>query len=346
LSRSAAEILVIASMLAYSIALKFLLLRSISGPLSFSAHIFWPICTWYRTLLLIIHIVRNQIYDEILPPNSGTSEEVWSYDLMHPQGFCHSKKIVTRCVGSYIGKSFHADALYSGDHPLPRGLLYRMKLGSDLFNEILDRWCCTVSFQLVESFELDIQRLWLGLRGGVPKCSSSHLGRHVDPDTQHIFPELDTAVWFLRMRKCYFQLNLFSLRSLLRNGKDGIENFRSCLTNIANILKRVTTLKNLRIDVVLWPQKMPSVRERERPKFVNTDDLNYRWVTSEKDYFASNLETCFDPLKEVPGIQTIRVYGGNLIDAWWKVEEPDIFQFRIPSLLPTVSSQRHFIPTM
>jgi len=254
--------------------------------------------------------------------------------------------VYSRCIGSYAGKSFNADVSYTGHHRLPRDLLYRLKPESDIFNELLDRWCCTVSFRLVESFELDIKRPWLGLRSSVAKCSSSHLGRYFDRNTQQIFPELNPAPWFLRMRKCYLQLNLFRLRSLLKNEINGIENFRSSLADITNTLKRATTVKSLRIDVFLWPQKMPTVKERERPKFVNTDDLNYRWETSEKDSFSSNLGTCFDPLKEIPGIQTIRVYGGNLIDAWWKVEEPEDFQFRIPSLLPTFSSQRQFIPAM
>jgi hypothetical protein len=300
---------------------------------------------------LMDHLVRNQIYDEILPSTSrGVKRcweiEAWSYDLVQDEHYQTSSQIVTRCVGSYIGKGFHADASYVGHHQLPRGLLYRMHPGSDIFKEFLDHWCCTIKFQLVESFELDIKRPWLGLRSSVPKCSSSHLGRYFDPNTQHIFPELKEALWFLRMGECYLQLNLFCLRSLLRNGKAGIENFRSCMSDIAIQLKRATTMKNLRIDVVLWPQKMPTVKERERPKFVNTDDLNYRWLTSDQEYFSENLVTCFDSLKEVPGIQTIRVYGGNLIDAWWRVEEPDDFQIRIPSLLSTFSSQRHFIPVL
>lgn len=290
-------------------------------------------------------IVRNQIYDEILPPSPRISKTV-STTVACSAASIHSQIPVTRCVGSYVGTSFHAEALYSDRHFLPRSLLYRMKLGSDLSHEFLDRWCSTARFQLVESFELDIKRLWLGLRGTVPKCSSSHLGRYVDSNTQHIFPELDKALWFPRMRECYFQLNLFSLRSLLRNGQNGIENLKSCLTDISSILQNVTTLTTLRIDVVLWPQRMPSAKERERPKFVNTDDLNYRWETSEKEHFASNLKTCFDPLKEAPGIHTIRIYGGNLIDAWWKVEEPDEFQVRIPSLLSMSSSQRQFVPAM
>lgn len=253
---------------------------------------------------------------------------------------------VTKSIGSYLGKSYHAEAVYAGIHELPRSLLCQKDLGSYLFNEIVDRWCSTVRFQLVESFELDIKRPWLGLRGIVPKCSSPHLGRYFDSATIHIIPGLNAAPWFPRMRKCYLRLNFFRLRSLLKNGREGRDNFRTCLVEMVGVLKRATTLTDVRIDVVLWPQKMPSVKERERPKFINTNDLNYRWEASEKDNFASHLKACFDPLKEVPGIQTIRIYGGNLIDAWWSVEEPNNFQFRIPSLLSTFSSQRHFIPAM
>lgn len=149
------------------------------------------------------------------------------------------------------------------------------------------------------------------------------------------------------MRKCYLKLNLFRLRPLLKTGKDGRANFRSVLAEVAGFLKRATALTEIRIDVVLWAQNMPNAKERERPKFVNTDDVNYAWETSEKDNFASHLNACFDPLKEVPGIQTIRVYGVNLIDAWWNVEEPDNLQSRVPSLLSTPSSsQRHFLPAM
>lgn len=149
------------------------------------------------------------------------------------------------------------------------------------------------------------------------------------------------------MRKCYLKVNLFNLRSLLKNGKDGRENLRSCLAEVAGFLKRATALTDTRIDVVLWAQKMPNAKERERPKFINTDDVNYAWEISEKDNFASHLDACFGPLQEVPGIQTIRVYGVNLIDAWWNVDEPDDFQSRVPALLSTSSSsQRHFIPTM
>ncbi|KAE9992545.1 hypothetical protein EG327_008682 [Venturia inaequalis] len=270
---------------------------------------------------------RNQIYDEIIQQRE------------------RSPSIE---IGLSLGKSYHSAAVCSGSNQLPRSLFCKQDLGSDFFNETVDRWCSTVAFQLIESFELDIKRPWLGLRAITPKCSSPHLGRYFDPAaTRHLIPELNAAIWFPRMRKCYLKVNLFNLRSLLKNGKDGRENLRSCLAEVAGFLKRATALTDTRIDVVLWAQKMPNAKERERPKFINTDDVNYAWEISEKDNFASHLDACFGPLQEVPGIQTIRVYGVNLIDAWWNVDEPDNFQSRVPALLSTSSSsQRHFIPTM
>ncbi|QDS67981.1 hypothetical protein FKW77_009199 [Venturia effusa] len=269
--------------------------------------------------------VRNQIHDELFETDTD---------------------LFTVSFGLHLGKSYHAEAVYSGTHRIPLGLFYQQDLETDFLNEIIDRWCATVKFHLVESFELNIKRPWPNLRAPAHKSSSLHLKRYLDPAADHIIPQLRGTIWFPRMRRCYLKLNLFCLRSLMKHDKRGRENLGSCLSEIGVVLKQAKALTDLRIDVVLWPQKMPSMKERERPKFINTDDLNYRWDSSDKDNLASFLETCFAPLKEVPGIRTLRIYGVNLIDAWWSAEEPDNFQYRIPSHLPASSSQRHFIPAM
>ncbi|TLD26260.1 hypothetical protein E2P81_ATG08072 [Venturia nashicola] len=294
-------------------------MRVIEGPTQSSA--FW------KRFTELPGEVRNQIYDEIIQPRE------------------HSPNVP---IGIFLGKSYHATAVYSGSNHLPRSSLCKQDLGSNFANEILDRWCSTVAFHLVESLELNIKPSWLGLRANSPKCSSPHLGRYLDPAaTCHLSPEFDVVPWFPRMRKCYLKLNLFRLRSLLKSGTVGRENFKSFLAEVADFLKRATTMTDLRIDIVLWAQKMPSAKERGRPKFINTDDVNYSWEASEQDTFASHLDAYFDSLKEVPGIQTIRVYGVNLIDAWWTVEDPDSIQCRVPSVLSrSCSSQRHFIPAL
>jgi len=237
--------------------------------------------------------IRNQIYDELFTLD-------------------HESRRRPLFRANFMGKASHGGATFLGPYRLPETPWSSLRLiGHEgaLWDELFDRWCSQVSFNIVEAWpctiSTDMDKSWYSFRKKRPQASSSNLVRYINSDASQMFET--SALWFRHMRVCTLRLHLFEIDALLCAGTRGKETLRASMAEVAALLHGATMLKNLTIDILLWPSKYSRVKE---------------WNMWSKDHPAKDLPRCFKPLESIPGVQRIGLYGGKVIRANWDAEGP------------------------
>jgi hypothetical protein len=245
-----------------------------------------------RQFLALPGEVRNQIYDELLT-----------------SGLPFKETPLFR--SNFRDKTCHGGAVFVGSARLPetpwKALRFIGQKGP-ISDELFDRWCSQVRFNLVEAFEVYPVKRWSRLRFHFKGGGTSRLSRYINSDDSRVFKS--STSWFLHMRACTLKIHLFTIDSLLKAGAKGRDALHSCMVKVANTMQHAAMLTNLHIDVYLWPGRYSDAKE---------------WDSWSQDHTAEGVVSCITPLMRICGVELIHIHGGKVIDGYWDAQHPEKF---------------------
>ena len=234
--------------------------------------------------------IRNQIYDELLKGDPKRQDTP-----------------LFRSV--YVTKRSHSAATSTSLAILPisrNGELKYIGNNREIWRELFSRWLDVTIFQLTEAFELRTNDSSTSLRRKLKfwKHDAEFLPftRYLSHESSRVFD--NSPSWFFTMQRCVLSMHVLRIAAPeFRSSAVLISSLRSIALAVADVFKAAKDLVHLSIHIYLWPD------DYQASSSIAT------W-NGRKPPNKTLIWTGFEPIQQIPGIQSVFVTAGSVDQGW------------------------------